>query len=199
MTLPRKIAEMFAKTGRMIREDDRLINEADYMVAERLSNLEQMGRDGTLFRSFFQGSVPAATTYTFVIDIPPETTLYGIARFVSIEAGDLRGAFFKGGTFQTVDEVYPAFNFDNRAGAPAPTCQLKRVSGVSGLVQQSPNSLLTAPTTGPQRRPSTQTQVGAQVVHDSNNLPFFTMQNDTVMAEDMTLYLFWQEVPTSEL
>lgn len=190
-----RIDDMYPQNGRTKREDDSVINRADYDVARRLASLEQQSRDGTLFRSFFQGSIPAATLWHFVLDIPADVKLYGIARFLSIEAGDLRGAFFNGTGFGTVDANYQAFNFDNTAGAAAAQCQLKRVSDPVGLVQQSPNSLITAPTTGPQRRPSTQTQVGAQVVHDANNLPFFTLQNDTGAAEDVTLYLFWQELP----
>lgn len=195
MPVPADINLMQPQSGQTLRDDNSRINRADYEVARRSASLEQQSRDGTLFRSFFQGVLPAATTYYFILDIPVGTVLYGIARNLTIEAGSMRAAFFNGGAFTDVDAVYPAFNFDNRDTALAPQCQLKRVSGVSGLQQQTPNTLITAPTTGPIRQPSTQTAVGAQVVHNSNNLPFFSLQNDTGADEPVTLYLFWQELP----
>jgi hypothetical protein len=160
----------------------------------RSASVEQASRDGNLFRAFFQGSVPDSTTYYFVLDIPEGVSLIGFSRFIEVEEGSIRSRFGVGTGFGAIQETYDAHNF-KVAGGQASRAQMRRVTGPVDLEFHSPDRLLAAPTTGPTRIPSNQTDVGAQVTMDSEHLPFFTITNlSTTQARECTLFLAWQEL-----
>lgn len=159
----------------------------------RRASVEQTSRDGNLFRAFFQDSVPADTTYFFTLDIPKGIVVVGFSRFIEVEEGSIRARFGVGTGFGASQASYTSHNFNVISGRESDAV-MRRVTDPVGLEYHSPNRLIAAPTTGPIRLPSNQTDAGAQVTLDSNNLPFFTITNlSATEPRDCTLFLVWQE------
>lgn len=160
----------------------------------RKASVQQASRDGSLFRAFFQGPVPASTTYYFTLDIPSGFFVIGFSRFVEVEEGNIRASFGVGPSFPSIDATYVSYNFSVVNGRSAKAV-MRRVQPPVGIEYHGPNRLLSAPTTGPQRIPSSQTDIGAQVTLDSGHLPFFTITNlSATDARECTLFLAWQEI-----
>ena len=158
----------------------------------RKASVEQASRDGNLFRAFFQGPVPARTTYYFAFDIPKDVILVGFSRFVEVEEGSIRGRFGVGTGFGAVQATYTSHNFNVAFGAQS-KAQMRRVTDPVDLEFHSPDRLIIAPTTGTQRIPSNQTDAGAQVTLTSDTLPFFTITNLSVINPiDCTLFLVFR-------
>lgn len=185
-------------SGRMLKEDGGVLNQADYIRAQRLANVEQQSRDGTLHRSWWSGSIPASTTYYFAIQIPAGLDLFGVFREVVVESGSVRASFAVGGAISgTTGEAQGPYNFNNVDG-PDAVSSFDRVTLVDpgALELQTAPRLLAAPTGGSVRQPSAQTAAGAHVKHDASIFPFFVLQNilGNQLAE-CQITVFWQELP----
>lgn len=160
----------------------------------RKASVEQASRDGNLFRAFFQGPVPVSTTYYFVLDIPKDVLLVGFSRFTEVEEGSIRSRFGIGTGFGASQATYLSHNFNVAYGRDS-KAQMRRVTDPVGLEFHTSDRLIVATTNGPARVPSSQTDTGAQLTADSNNLPFFTITNlSTTISRECTMLLVWQEL-----
>lgn len=195
--MPRRhdIETMYPSSGRMALEDNTLLNRADYLQAQRQADTVQASRDGTLFRSWFQGTVAGGTTGWFVLRPPEGVKAFGEARITTIESGEVRSQFLVGGQLgATVGASLPVRNFRQATG-PQPQSVFRRYATVTGAEAHSPDRLLTAPTTGPQPRPSDQTDVGAHVEVTHDRFAVFKLTNATGADAAVTLFITWQELP----
>ena len=191
----RDVENMYPRNGRTVKENGQAINLADFAQETRESDVTQMSRDGTLFRGWFQGTLPSSATWYFALVPPPGIIVFGVSRIVTIESGEVTAQFWSGGTLGApTADVTILRNFKISGGTP-PVSTFKRYASYTGGQVHSPESLITAPTTGPQRIPSIQTEEGAQVRLDSNNIGVFRISNQKAADTVLTLYLTWQELP----
>lgn len=190
----RNINEMYPQSGRVLKENSESINRADYEVARRESELVAASRDGTLYRGWFQGTVPAGATQYFVLLPPPGLRVYGETRAITLLAGSIHAQFLVGGTLgNPVGSPLPSYNFETVDG-PAPQSIFQQYDAVTGAEVHSPDTLITAPTTGPIRQPSSQTAAGAHVRISDTRFAVFMLRNDTEADEQATLFITWQEL-----
>ena len=188
------LANLLPRTGRIIREDGLPLNQADAMLADP----GVAALDGTLYRGFWEGSLPGNTTYNFVIDIPAGLDLLGFSRITTVQDQSISSRFISVTGFTSAQGPITGLSFDRRAGRKSVSqCAIHRAATVSGVLQHSPAAPLSVATATAQRVPSVQTEVGAIPAFDSGELPGFQYINATGNPAQLKLYLFWREVPVA--
>lgn len=164
---------------------------------ERLVSSERASRDANLFRGFRTVSIPASTTYEFVIDIPAGIDIFGFTRSTEVVEGEVEGTFLTcTGFTDSGDAAAVGLNFDRRAGRrDNALSSVLRVTALTGIITHSPAALIVAPSTGPTTGVSVQTVAGAQPAFDSSEIPAFRYENlNATNAVIIKLSLFWQEL-----
>lgn len=188
------LSNLLPRTGRIIREDGLPLNQADAMLADPgVASL-----DGTLYRGFWEGSIPGNTTYDFVIDIPAGLELFGFTRTSTVQDESLSTRFLSATGFTSAQGPIDGLSFDRRTGRKSISqCKIHRASSLSGVLTHSPAAPLAVTTATTSRVPSIQTEAGAIPAFDENEIPAFRYVNATVNPAQLKLYLFWREVPVA--
>lgn len=155
-------------------------------------DLSTISRQGRVVRSFWQGSIPSATTYNFILNIPVGKQIYGLVRDQTIFDGTVNISFNVGGTYSAVAQSMAEFNLDEVDGY-TPVCTLDRVTGLTGQSQRTTEFMM-SPSTGPVRSASTQTATSAHPRFDSTTKPVFSYQNPGGAPVSLWLTLLWEEV-----
>lgn len=176
------------RSGRIRTEAGEVVNEGDFYA----SNNEYSSRIGRQHRSFWSGSVPASTTYDFVLLPPSGTQIIGISRTQTVLDGRLDISFRVGGTYTGVAETMSGFNFDEVDGN-APVSQLLRVTGMSGSSARTSGAPIISPETGPIRTPANQTAAGAHPRFDDVSIPVFRYANPGAASVQLWFDLIWEE------
>lgn len=177
----------------LVDSQGRLLNQADAMVA----NATVGSRSGRLYRSFWEGQVPAATAYHWVVRPPVGTHLFGVVRTSTVLEGRLDVTFLVGGSFSAVEESKDGFNFDESLEDIALT-KFERVSGLTGASQRSSSAPIISPASGPVRAPSAQTAAGAHPKFTNTLFPVFEYSNpDATDPVNLWLDIVWEEVAAS--
>jgi hypothetical protein len=186
-------------SGRQVRESGDFYNLADYSRLKEQTNIETASRLSNLYRGFWQGSIPANTTYNFVIDIPEGIDLFGFTRISTALENTLFTTFLSCRSFVSAEGPIDGLSFDRRLGKRNTSqCKIHRASSLSGVVTHSPETGLIVPATGAttNRSPSSQTEAGAQPAFDITEIPAFRYENKTGAIAKLDFYIFWQELPT---
>lgn len=185
------------RTGRSVRESGDFYNMADAARLREKADVDRASRLGNLYRGFWQGTLPAGTTYEFVLDVPAGLDLFGFTRVSTARDESIYSTFLSCTGFVSAEGPIDGLSFDRRTGRKSVSqCKIHRASSLSGIVVHSPETELFVPTTGAVKEPSVQTEVGAQPAFDSNELAAFRYENKSGGDALLTLYLFWQELPT---
>jgi len=193
----RFLTQFTPRTGRLIRESGDFFNVGDSARLRELSDIDVSARLGNLYRGFWEGTVPANTTYDFVIDMPEGLDLFGFTRISTAVDVSLYTTFLSCTGFVSAEGPIDGLSFDRRQGKKSVSqCKIHRASSLSGVVTHSPEQLLFVPSTGSVRAPSAQTEAGALPAFDSQEIPAFRYENKSGSPSTLTLYLFWQELPT---
>jgi hypothetical protein len=186
-------------TYKLTSESDTGLRPGDFpnlKTSARLADPVQASRDGTMFRSWVQDTIPNAATWWYVLR-PPATgwDVWGKSRIVTVESDEIRVTFGKGGTLgDPVGDPQDAFNFDTVNGPP-PQSVFQRYDAVTGATFESPDKLFSAPTTGPVTLPSDQTETGADVYLTNSEFAVFRVTEQNGANVPFTLFVTWQELP----
>lgn len=155
-------------------------------------DLSAISRQGRVVRSFWQGAIPATTTYNFILNIPAGKQIYGLVRDQTIFDGTVNISFNVGGTYSSVAQSMVGYNLDEVDGY-TPVCTLDRVTELVGQSQRT-TEVMVSPSTGPVRSASTQTATSAHPRFDSTTMPVFSYQNPGGSPVSLWLTLLWEEV-----
>lgn len=185
------LSNLLPRTGRIINERGEAVNQGDAILTDD----GVAALDGRLFRGFWEGTVPAGQTYTFVLDIPADIDLIGFVRNSEVRESTLITRFLTVTGFTSAEGPIDGLSFDRRTGRKSISqAKLHRASATTGDLPHSPDAYLYVGASQATRDPSVQTEAGALPAFDENELPAFQYENDTGAAAQLALYLFWQEL-----
>jgi len=182
------------RSGRIRCEDGRYVNQGDRYALES-AYLSRLGRG---YRAFWAGSVPASTTYDFVLQPPVGVQIYGISRSQTVLDGRLNIQFAVGGTYATTaGSPIAGFNYDELLEDTAQS-QLLRVTDLTGASQRTSGGPIIAPATGPIRTSAAQTEAGFHPRFDNTRFPVFRYTNPDSAPVQLWIDLAWEEVDAVE-
>ena len=112
----RFLTQFTPRTGRLIRESGDFFNVGDSARLRELSDIDVSARLGNLYRGFWEGTVPANTTYDFVIDMPEGLDLFGFTRISTAVDVSLYTTFLSCTGFVSAEGPIDGLSFDRRQG-----------------------------------------------------------------------------------
>lgn len=160
------------RSGRVVDEQGRQLNQANYMAAE----LGYGSRVHDFYRAYWAGSIPANTTYDFIVLPAENCRIYGLTRATTVFGGRVNASFRVGGTYDSVQYSMPGANFDEERGGESNSL-FKLVDGLSGSEQRDAGAPIIATGQGANRQVSAQTQAGFQPKFTPEKFPVFRYQN----------------------
>jgi hypothetical protein len=182
----------------MAKENGETFNVADFYEKYQESNVQLASRLNNLFRGFWEGQIPAETTYEFAIDIPQGIYFFGFSRSTEVSGTPVSSTFLTCSGFTSAEGPILGLSFDRRQGKRGNSQgAIHRASSLSDVVVHSPASVID-PAGFFNSDPSTQTEAGIQPAFDYTELPAFRYQNNSGSAATVKLYLFWQEIGSDE-
>lgn len=156
-------------------------------------NVPVASRNGELFRTYWGSSVPAETTYSFILLPPSGIKLIGISRITTVLDGRINACHGVGGSGYTIAETMTGYNYDETLGSTAQS-SLYRVTGLTGSSQRCAQVPIIAPTSGPVRDESVQTLIEAQPTYDASNFAVFNYENPGASAVGLWFDVSWLEI-----